>query len=832
MTTIAEGPSVSDLAEKLAAIEKKLSELEIKYSGVPQTAEALTPKGKANEKDLNAGHADEKLYQEIEEDNSDPRVKVVIIRSDPETGEPIEQASKLQTVKREDQKQRAFILRKNVFDAKFMRYQLANSSEIDIINPELWELLKEHLGHYPYHIFRDSPVTLQSPFEPIIFHFDELSSVAQQSTQDETDAQRVAREDMKRLLDVISSGDSGDEKLDKYFKMRPNYRKQVEENTIDPETIQFMDLWTAFPPGTLIFGKPFQGEDQVFVVKDNCSTWPQKLPMRNGGRTYNPWELDAWTYDWKDGNFRRIDFTLEFEEFDGHLPLTSLPYFPFELHPQHEDVRKRLIERGMKFRKICEAKEDQRLFDYGGQAISEQKGFAKHDKEGGHVADWRSSSSNDLSFLLSYTGRKPTESLIQNAKSTDVRSRVMVDYDSFFQYARDEGRNGPLEPADGGPGCMCSDCQSNEGLDKRYRLRFDMKAGDKEWEDDQYLICPPRVLGYVLANKEWAQLQVTSLSPITAGSKKDMNTQFSLLKLADDAEDNTKSNRDTRKRRDTSTKGLLLDLVRSHTTMQSGERDDETEQKNTKLEVDDIIPGKGKGLVVLLYGPPGVGKTSTAEMMAIATKKPLFSVSVADVGTEAKHVEANLSRIFALATKWHAILLIDEADVFLESRGRGSKVQSADKNALVSVFLRVLEYYHGIMFLTTNHIASFDIAIVSRIHVAIRFESLDQKQTEAIFRNFLDKLEDNRLIESYTDRDGILDWLEDTVYREGLDGRQIRNVVTTALGLARAAKEEGDGNGKLTKEHLRRAFLNVNTFKNDFKLQMQRYKDSQEKMIK
>lgn len=136
------------------------------------------------------------------------------------------------------------------------------------------------------------------------------------------------------------------------------------------------------------------------------------------------------------------------------------------------------------------------------------------------------------------------------------------------------------------------------------------------------------------------------------------------------------------------------------------------------------------------------------------------------------------------------------------------------------------------MFLTTNQIASFDIAIVSRIHVAIRYESLGKPQTERIFRNFLDKLADNNLIENYEDTDGVTDWLEDTVYKEGLDGRQIRNIVTTALGLARAAKADGDGNGKLTKEHLKRAFNNVNTFKNDFKLQMQRYKDSQDKMIK
>ena len=57
-------------------------------------------------------------------------------------------------------------------------------------------------------------------------------------------------------------------------------------------------------------------------------------------------------------------------------------------------------------------------------------------------------------------------------------------------------------------------------------------------------------------------------------------------------------------------------------------------------------------------GPPGVGKTSTAETVAIAARKPLFPIGVADVGTEAKHVEANLAKIFALATSWQAVLLM------------------------------------------------------------------------------------------------------------------------------------------------------------------------------
>lgn len=53
-----------------------------------------------------------------------------------------------------------------------------------------------------------------------------------------------------------------------------------------------------------------------------------------------------------------------------------------------------------------------------------------------------------------------------------------------------------------------------------------------------------------------------------------------------------------------------------------------------------------------------MGKTTTAETVAIAAQKPLFSISVADVGTKAKLVEANLSKIFALATSWQAVLLM------------------------------------------------------------------------------------------------------------------------------------------------------------------------------
>lgn len=133
------------------------------------------------------------------------------------------------------------------------------------------------------------------------------------------------------------------------------------------------------------------------------------------------------------------------------------------------------------------------------------------------------------------------------------------------------------------------------------------------------------------------------------------------------------------------------------------------------------------------------------------------------------------------------------------------------------------------MFLTTNQIAEFDIAIPSRIHVAIKYESLGERQMEAIFLGFLDELEKRDLIENY---DEIKFWLADNVYKVGFDGRQIRNIVTTALGVARAENKRSQHPVKLNEDHLRRAFDNASTFKGDFQKQMQRYIDSQEKMIK
>lgn len=82
----------------------------------------------------------------------------------------------------------------------------------------------------------------------------------------------------------------------------------------------------------------------------------------------------------------------------------------------------------------------------------------------------------------------------------------------------------------------------------------------------------------------------------------------------------------------------------------------------------DFIQSKGEGQIFLLHGPPGTGKTLTAESIAEFTRKPLLSITAADLGDEADVLERNLLQLFRWASKWDAIVLLDEADVYFERR--------------------------------------------------------------------------------------------------------------------------------------------------------------------
>ena len=128
------------------------------------------------------------------------------------------------------------------------------------------------------------------------------------------------------------------------------------------------------------------------------------------------------------------------------------------------------------------------------------------------------------------------------------------------------------------------------------------------------------------------------------------------------------------------------------------------------------------------------------------------------------------------------MVLLDEADVFLEERDRND----LKRNALVSVFLHVLEYYSGILILTSNRVGTFDEAFKSRIQLVLHYENLVEPQRRKIWRNFFSRLKE--LDEANIDYEDLTDHI-DELGREDMNGRHIRNAITTARKLAKHKKE-------------------------------------------
>ncbi len=177
--------------------------------------------------------------------------------------------------------------------------------------------------------------------------------------------------------------------------------------------------------------------------------------------------------------------------------------------------------------------------------------------------------------------------------------------------------------------------------------------------------------------------------------------------------------------------------------------------------IKDLIPGKTGGICVLAWGNPGVGKTLTAEVYAELKERPLYALSVSEIGTSPQEIEKNLQRVFTRVERWNAVLLFDECDVFLSKRG-----EDIHQSAVVGMFLRLMDYYSGTMFLTTNRLGVVDDAVDSRLAFRIHYEDLRQPDRLNIWSPLLAEA-------SVSVPDDVLEKLSQLQ----LDGRKIRNMV-------------------------------------------------------
>lgn len=196
----------------------------------------------------------------------------------------------------------------------------------------------------------------------------------------------------------------------------------------------------------------------------------------------------------------------------------------------------------------------------------------------------------------------------------------------------------------------------------------------------------------------------------------------------------------------------------------------------------DIVAGKGGGAVVLLGGQPGVGKTLTAEVYAESKHMPLYNVQCSQLGTDAVALEGRLLKVFRRAKRWGAIVLLDEADVYVRERGKDLK-----QNAIVGVFLRVLEYQGSVLFLATNKPDDVDDAISSRCIARLTYKKPDAKLEAKIWRVLATTA--GAKITDETVKSLVLRPLDGKgVAGEGRSGRDVKNLLKLAM-LVRKGKE-------------------------------------------
>ena len=165
-----------------------------------------------------------------------------------------------------------------------------------------------------------------------------------------------------------------------------------------------------------------------------------------------------------------------------------------------------------------------------------------------------------------------------------------------------------------------------------------------------------------------------------------------------------------------------------------------------------------------------------AESLAEIAERPLYSITAGDIGSNPESVEKYLESVLYIGTMWGCVVLLDEADLFLEQRTR----QDFQRSALVSILLRVLDYYEGILIFTTNRIRTFDVAVRSRMQFSLHFPTFDGSQRMQIWRNVIHALEEANVgMDTQELYDNIPRFAEDR-----LNGRQIGSIITTARQLA------------------------------------------------
>ncbi|KAJ8131176.1 hypothetical protein O1611_g2450 [Lasiodiplodia mahajangana] len=562
-----------------------------------------------------------------------------------------------------------------------------------------------------------------------------------------------------------------------------------------PLSVRYQDLAYLFRAGELVYVPSFGNSECIGRIReiwkpdatspgfhpvDFTACNPRRGKSRDGIHIFS---VEYYRVDYNGDNYMAAYSRAMFPRFRGLWEVTSLPVYPLRYHPEREQISLATQECGRKFHDSTISKH---MLYCGWSRVPPppppppQFGVPKTTPTTNPRAlkDIRDAAFHQVNYIESDVIVDVKEAIRAmphwspfyrpwSVRPFDLeRWAVVEDSVEIIQWA-DRHRKVKLSSAQ-------DRTQADDGiadLECAAFLAEDKFAGmkrDPDFTTEDLSLLPDRLYAYALRERKFFSGNTQSFFKIATG-----DDPFEHLKIDDKHIRIVKS-------------VVWTHFQRKNTAALSG----------LESQMDqDLVRGKGRGLVILLHGAPGVGKTATAEAIALWHRKPLFVITCGDLGFTPQGVESSLSEIFRLAHLWDCILLLDEADVFLSQR----ETNALQRNALVSVFLRVLEYYNGILFLTTNRVGTLDEAFKSRVHFSLYYPTLGRSQTEQIMRLNLDRLEaiekqratSTSHKQLFIRKDDICKFAGEHWDRHSMsdgegrwNGRQIRNAVQIATSLA------------------------------------------------